>query len=232
MLEDAAKFKGPLLNASIDDVGLKALRINDTETGLAADLGSQISKWLKMEADTFRGLSADKVLIKNQHTIMAVSFGTWDIWKLAEQDLAHSITLAERAIDELFIQLNKLGNAWWPADTKLVLLLPVDVTFFPAFRTRQMVVQKEAIAISELWHALIRRHAEDWQHGSLLLFDMNSLLIDQVRERQLQVGGLIERNETMSSGVAWQDVSKPCIDTASFDLKQTTCNQPERFLFW
>lgn len=231
MLETTAENLDPSFGAIIDNSELEALRINSTATP-PADLNFQISEWLDKKKSAFRRVPAKQVLAVKQGTIFVVSFGTWDLWKLAEQDLDTATTSAARIVDKLFAHLSNLAEKWSPKDTKIILSLPVDVTFLPAFKGREGVVQKDAVMLAEHWHSLVRGHAEQWQHGSLFLLDTNSFLIDQVRERQLWVGGLIERDEFEENGMAWEDVSKPCVDPAQDSLRQKNCSDPGMFLFW
>ncbi|EEP80270.1 predicted protein [Uncinocarpus reesii 1704] len=232
MLEITDESPDSSFGAIIDNSELEALQLNTTAKAPAADLSEQISEWLDKEERAARGAPRNQVSILKQSTIFVVSFGTWDLWKLAEQDLETAKISVERIVEKLFASLNGLAKKWSPGNTRIILSLPVDVTFLPAFKTRQGVVHKDGVVVSEHWHSQMRIHAEQWKHGSLFLLDTNSFLVDQVRDRQLWVGGLIEEEEFGKNGIAWENVNDPCIEIKNPPLKPTNCSDPEKFLFW
>ncbi|WEW60819.1 hypothetical protein PRK78_006307 [Emydomyces testavorans] len=53
-----------------------------------------------------------------------------------------------------------------------------------------------------------------------------------MRERQLWVAGLNEGKEFEENGVAWKDVTEPCIDSTTAQLKEMRCSNPDRLLPW
>ncbi|KAI1909519.1 hypothetical protein LOZ12_001945 [Ophidiomyces ophidiicola] len=221
-----------LFDSIVDNSELEALGMSSTRKQQERDLGSRISEWLNREEKASLYMSTKKISVRKRRTMFVVSFGTWDLWKLAEQDIEMAQSSAERIVDKLFIHLNNLAIKWSTSDTKVILSLPVDMTFLPAFKVRQGVNQKDAILLLEHWHERVRGYAEQWQHGSLFLLDANSFVIDQVRRRQLWVGGLINNEEFGKDGVAWENVDEPCVNVTQLPPKQSHCSNPEKFLFW
>ncbi|KAI1952399.1 hypothetical protein LOZ62_001348 [Ophidiomyces ophidiicola] len=190
-----------LFDSIVDNSELEALGMSSTRKQQERDLGSRISEWLNREEKASLYMSTKKISVRKRRTMFVVSFGTWDLWKLAEQDIEMAQSSAERIVDKLFIHLNNLAIKWSTSDTKH-------------------------------WHERVRGYAEQWQHGSLFLLDANSFVIDQVRRRQLWVGGLINNEEFGKDGVAWENVDEPCVNVTQLPPKQSHCSNPEKFLFW
>ncbi|EAS36129.3 uncharacterized protein CIMG_01483 [Coccidioides immitis RS] len=226
-LEVTTDSPDPSFGAIIDNSEL-----NNTGGETAADLNDQMSGWLNKEEDAARGVLGKATSRLKQNTIFVVSFGTWDLWQLAAEDLDTARESVQRIVEKMFAYLDELAEIWSRKHTKIILSLPVDVTFLPAFKTRQGVLQKDAVNLTDHWHNEVRSRAEQWKTGSIFLLDTNSFLIDQVRERQLWVGGLIEGEDFGKNGIAWENVNEPCVGPAKSRLKRKTCSDPEKFLFW
>lgn len=141
---------------------------------------------------------------------------------------------ADRSIKTLFDQLHALADKWEPLELKTILTLTSDLTFLPAF-SPTAENHKKTIALVGYWNTQLRTLAEEWERGTIFLFDTDSFMLDQIRDRQLYVAGLVdEMDPTDNNSTDWHDVSSPCVKnngTAS-SKNAEPCSNPEQFLFW
>lgn len=172
--------------------------------------------------------------IRQNNTIHIISFGLWDIWHLIGQDLDAAKSSADRSINALFEQLHALADKWDPLELKTILTLTIDLTFLPGFKPTAEN-HKKTVALVDYWNSQLRRKAEIWERGTIFLFDTNSFMLDQIRDRQLYVAGLVDETDPVdTNSTDWQDVTSACVKnsgtTSSPNAKN--CSNPEQYLFW
>lgn len=140
---------------------------------------------------------------------------------------------ASRSIAALFEQLHALADKWDPFELKVILTLTIDPTFLPAFAPTAEN-HKKTIALIDYWNEQVRKLSEDWDRGTIFLFDTNSFMLDQIRERQLYVAGLNDEvDPEESNATSWHDVSNPCVtNNGTAPGNAVNCSNPEQYLFW
>lgn len=237
MAQTASLFQGASAGAVIDNAELQSF-----ESGLSwlrhpvPDLRSQIDQWSAAEQDFLRkeGLSDEAIQERQSNTIFAVSFMVWDLWKFVGEDYNQASESISHSIDSLFEQLTILSERWASNDSKIILMMSVDVTFLPAF-PQTLEEQKDMVTLVSTWNNVLRQKAQDWEHGSIYLFDTNSFMLDQIREWQFFAAGMIDANELgKNEDPGWVDVEHACVQTRKKWLfsSETPCENPEKYLFW
>ncbi|OJJ44030.1 hypothetical protein ASPZODRAFT_72471 [Penicilliopsis zonata CBS 506.65] len=201
-----------------------------------ADFGEQADQWLTAELNTFKGLSADAISERQNNTIVAVSFGVWDLWNLIGKDIDTAKQSAEASIATLMDQLTVVAERWGTNDMKVILTLAPDVTFLPAFEPTADR-HKDTIQVFNHWNKKLRDSAQDWARGTVYLFDTNAFLLDVLRDWQLFAAGIEEENGLgKNEDPGWENVEDPCVqDTQKFRLMSSgsdQCDKPDKYLFW
>ncbi|KKA20516.1 hypothetical protein T310_5460 [Rasamsonia emersonii CBS 393.64] len=233
----ASVFQGAYAGAVIDNAELQSF-----ESGLSwlrrplPDLRSQIDQWSAAEQDFLRkeGLSGEAIQERQSNTIFAVSFMVWDLWKFVGEDYNLASQSISHSIDSLFEQLTILSERWASNDSKIILMMAVDVTFLPAF-PQSLEEQKNMVSLVSSWNNVLRGKAKEWDHGSIYLFDTNHFMLDQIREWQFFAAGMIDANELgKNEDPGWVDVAHACVQTRKKGLfsSETPCENPEKYLFW
>jgi hypothetical protein len=204
---------------------------------LLPDLGSQIDKWIKAEEDAWEkeGLSDDAVQERQSSTIFALSFVVWDLWKFVGADYDHAQESIGHSIETLFNQLNILSERWGTNDSKIILMMSVDVTFLPAFNPA-LDEQKHLVSLISAWNGELRNKAQKWDRGSVYLFDTNHFMLDQIREWQFFAAGMNDAHDLgKNEDPGWEDVQHPCSLSRrekSLVSRDEPCENPEKYLFW
>ncbi|GAD94485.1 conserved hypothetical protein [Paecilomyces variotii No. 5] len=219
----------------VDNTGLE-----DLSSGLGwyeaplADLGSQMDQWLEAEQTVMQSMPAEAVETRHNNTIISVGFGVWDLWNLvgkdyddAKESVVHSVTI-------IFERLNELSERWGTKDMRVILTMAPDVTFFPAFRPTPET-QKDTVKLVEYWNNFLRSSAEEWDCGTIYLFDTNEFMLDQLRDWQLFAAGMEDEHGLgKNENPGWEDVTRPCVQRNSTFLGWTEkqCEHPDKYLFW
>lgn len=181
-----------------------------------------------------RSLSDDDISLRQNNTIITVAFGVWDIWNLVGETYDIAKASIERSIRTLFEQLNALSDKWGTRNMKVILTMTVDVTFFPAFEPTSEK-QKNTVKLVNYWNNMLRNGAEEWDRGTIYLFDTNAFMLDQIRDWQLFAAGMESANGLgRNEDPGWENVEKPCV------MRRKTwalwggerCENPEKYLFW
>ncbi|KAL1969512.1 hypothetical protein VTN77DRAFT_8950 [Rasamsonia byssochlamydoides] len=202
------------------------------------DLRSQIDQWITAEQDALQkeGLSHEAIQERQNNTIFAVSFVVWDLWKFLGEDYNQAKLSVSHSIDSLFEQLNILSERWGSNDTKIILMMSVDVTFLPAFTpSRDLDEQKNMVTLVNTWNGELRNKAKEWNRGSIYLFDTNHFMLDQIREFQFFAAGINDAHELgKNEDPGWEDVENACVQNRNKSLFSSgkPCENPEKFLFW
>ncbi|KAK2768461.1 hypothetical protein FQN54_000316 [Arachnomyces sp. PD_36] len=214
----------------VDNNELGAFGASEWSTSPLPDLKSQIQQWVLQDERTIQDFTDREKAVRRNNTIHVVSFGVWDIWHLIGQDLDSAKSSAERSVNALFDQLQSLADKWDPLELKIILTLTADLSFLPGFKPTADN-HKKTVALVEHWNTQVRNKAEDWERGTIFLFDTNSFMLDQIRERQLYVAGLNdEADPEQTESTDWQDVSNSCVKNNG--TADESCSSPEQFLFW
>lgn len=140
----------------------------------------------------------------------------------------------KRSLDTIFQQLDRLEKYTDSDDLHILLMLSIDPTFLPAFDPTQG--QKDMIDIVTDWNNKLTEKANDWGNGSVLIFNTNEFLNDQIRSRQFYLAGMLDGHGLGNQNL-WDDVENPCVSSTNtwlsfLDNQDQRCENPERFLFW
>lgn len=204
------------------------------------DFKLQLDNWLLKEARASGDFSESRIKLRQTNTIFSVCFGVWDIWKLVgngkltEEARKEAKESVKRSIKSLFEQLKILSDQWSGQDTKVIITLAPDVSFFPSFKHID-VPHKDVADIIETWNGEIKSRAKTYRDGTIYVLDLNVFLMDQLRERQLWVGGYINSEQFGQKGMAWENVDQPCLGGggATWSLwGKSVCDVPSKYLFW
>ncbi|PYH96261.1 hypothetical protein BO71DRAFT_417980 [Aspergillus ellipticus CBS 707.79] len=238
LAETAKSLSGNYIGSVVDNTELSGSLLNLYKAPLA-DLKAQVHNWLGAEMEAMKEMDDDAIAIRQNRTIVIVSFGVWDLWNVVGRKYDDASKSVDRSIKVIMDQLNLLADAWGKNDLKIILTLSPDVTFLPAYREQgepQIAKHKDAIRIAEYWNGELRNSAEDWDNGTVYLFDTNSFLADQIRDRQLFAAGIEESNGLgKNEDPGWENVDDACVqNTQQWVMTSGTkqCDHPEKFLFW
>lgn len=140
----------------------------------------------------------------------------------------------KRSLDTLFQQLDRLAAYTDSKDLRILLMMSIDPTFLPAFDPTQG--QKDMIDIVTEWNEKLKEKANDWESGSVYVFNTNEFLNNQIRSRQFFLAGMLD-GYGLGNQNPWDDVENPCVQSQGIWLpflsnKDQRCENPERFLFW
>ncbi|PCH00846.1 Esterase, SGNH hydrolase-type, subgroup [Penicillium occitanis (nom. inval.)] len=199
------------------------------------DLRSQIDQWLAAELNATQiDPSGGDLKARSDNTIFALSFLIWDVWKFNGVSMEDTEKSMKRSLDTLFQQLDRLAEYTDSDNLRILLMMSVDPTFLPAFDPTQG--QKDMIDIVTDWNNKLRKRASDWANGSVLVFNTNEFLNNQIRSRQFYLAGMLD-GHGLGNQNPWDDVETPCVSSKSTWLpflgnKDQRCENPERFLFW
>ncbi|KAL8762179.1 MAG: hypothetical protein Q9184_001776 [Pyrenodesmia sp. 2 TL-2023] len=102
-----------------------------------------------------------------------------------------------QSIDSLFEQLGVIADSW-PLGTKIILPEAMDPTFLPAWSMERTGPsgsdhsaddQRNAVQLVKQWNAGLDLRASDWHKAQIYIYNTNEWMLNQVRERQLILGG-------------------------------------------
>lgn len=219
-------------NAELDLLG----RLSQTKL---PDLKTQLQQWLDAESSTLEGLSTEEIRSRQERTIFVVSFGLWDVWSLVvkAKDYSSATSSVNRRVKSLIEQLDKLSERWGSTSLKVILMQTADVTFLPGFSITGGDEYKNAVKIVTEWNTRLRQEAEQWQRGTIYLFDTNAFMLDRIRDRQLYAAGIEEENGLGKNLDGWENVGDACVEIGSglevmMSKEGKMCEHPEKYLFW
>ncbi|OCL06147.1 hypothetical protein AOQ84DRAFT_399180 [Glonium stellatum] len=235
---------GGISGALVDnDVYMNATSHNKTDTKPLADFKMQVQQWINFEKQ--KRLMPGRQG-KDEWTVFTVMFGVWDLWQYAALEKARAVYAIEGSIEELFHQLNTIAeNSDGPI--RVVLPLLFDVTFLPRFQMRKgssawqfAQNQHQAVFLLTYWNTALSRAASSWTAGDLFLPDINSVLVNEVRAKQLYAMGITDASGAGKQVPLFDEVETPCLapvsESESTQDKEentvTKCNKPTRHLFW
>ncbi len=209
-----------------------------------ADLRTQVQHWLAFEKTQFgttRSTTAEK-----ESTIFFLCFSTWDVWYYSAGVYSNAQIAVTKSIDTLFEQLDLIAENW-TSDLKIVFFNALDPTVLPRWRTTRTGPygadpvsedQRNAVLLVEQWNLVLEKRARRWKKGLIYIYDMNSWLLDQIRQSQLQNKKWSDIPGLKTSQGAWQNVDVSClgsIDRSSDEVQENDknheCSDPKSYLF-
>ncbi|GCB23609.1 hypothetical protein AAWM_06494 [Aspergillus awamori] len=238
LAETAKSLRGNYIGSVVDNTELSGSLLNLYKSPLA-DLKAQVANWIAAETEATRGMDATAIGMRQNRTIVVVSFGVWDLWNVMAKTYEDASHAVDRNIKVIMEELNLLAETWGSNDLKIILTLAPDVTFLPAYRAQgapQITKHKDAVRIADYWNGELRNNAEDWSNGTIYLFDTNSFLADQIRDWQLFAAGIEEENGLgRNEDPGWENVEDACVQSSQQWMVTSgaqQCDRPEKFLFW
>ncbi|KAL4891936.1 hypothetical protein BDV59DRAFT_181298 [Aspergillus ambiguus] len=241
LAQTARSLRGNYIGSVVDNTELTGTLLNIYKSPLA-DLKAQVSQWAAAEHEAVQRLAGDPAVHQQQRanrTIVAISFGVWDVWNLVGKGYEAGRETVDRSVGVIMEQLGVLSQTLASSDLKVILTLTPDVTFLPAFRpvaTQQIGRHKAAVKITEYWNRQLRGAAEKWDQGTIYLFDTNAFLADLIRDWQLFAAGIEEPNglgKNLEPG--WENVEDACVESGQqlvMTSAEKRCDDPDKYLFW
>ncbi|KAF2796816.1 hypothetical protein K505DRAFT_155678 [Melanomma pulvis-pyrius CBS 109.77] len=212
------------------------------ETLALFDFRTQVQQFI--EFDKTRQVSGDG---DDKWTIFTVFFGIWDLLEYSVLDKSDAMHAMDRSVEELFHNLNLLAD-YTGGSIRAVIPKVVDVTFLPRFQMRKNksdVVfahdQHQSVFLWTYWNTALSQAAAEWKGGDIYMPDLNSIVMDQVREQQLYSKQISDAAGIGKQIPLFDEVVQPCLslkagngDTdlqaAAADVEK--CFDPARHLFW
>eukprot|EP00136_Aspergillus_niger_P009731 XP_001401947.2 hypothetical protein ANI_1_958184 [Aspergillus niger CBS 513.88] len=238
LAETAKSLRGNYIGSVVDNTELSGSLLNLYKSPLA-DLKAQVANWIAAETEATREMDATAISMRQNGTVVVVSFGVWDLWNVMAKTYEDASHAVDRNIKVIMEELNLLAETWGSNDLKIILTLAPDVTFLPAYRAQgapQITKHKDAVRIADYWNGELRNNAEDWSNGTIYLFDTNSFLADQIRDWQLFAAGIEEENGLgRNEDPGWENVEDACVQSSQQWMVTSgaqQCDRPEKFLFW
>lgn len=150
----------------------------------------------------------------------------------------------ENSIDVLLQQLDLLVEA--VPTVRVVIPLMLDMTFLPRFQAAKgeahgnfAETQHLMVFLSTYWNAVLLRQAAQWNNGDIYMPDLNSLLMAQVRSKQLYSDKISDVWNVGRQSPMFDNVVQPCLtrrpDENMSNLHADSmekCADPAAHLFW
>jgi hypothetical protein len=215
------------------------------------DLRSQVQQWIDFEKKK-RLMPSEG--FKDEWTLFTVYFGVWDLWHISEMSKDMAEDAIERAILELFAQLDIIAeNSNFPV--KVVLPLVVDITLLPRYLNRShdskrgnfAEKQHRSVYLAYYWNFALSQAAMQWTGGQIFMPDTNQWLVDQIRYHQLWNRGIADVAGEGVQVPIFDEIRSPCTGEAESNPEPSTkggriassatkvsrvCDTPSRHLFW
>ncbi|PLB55003.1 hypothetical protein P170DRAFT_344416 [Aspergillus steynii IBT 23096] len=240
LAETAKSLRGTQIGSVVDNSELSGILLSLSKSPVA-DFKTQMNRWTAAESQVLEELAGDEAAIASRlnHTIVAVSFGVWDVWNMIGKDYDSAVKTVDHSVETIMDQLDSLSRALGTDDLKVILTLAPDVTFLPAFKgaaEQRVTRHKDTVRVAEYWNKKLRESAEKWDHGLIYLFDTNAFLVDLIRDRQLYDAGIEEPNGLgKNADPGWENVDDSCVENGKqvvMTSEVKRCETPEKYLFW
>ena len=211
-----------------------------------ADLKTQVQQWIRFENK--QRMSSRTRETEKKGTIFTVWFSLWDLWYYSNKTQAEASEAIEETVNTLFEQLDLVAEHWG-SRMKIVMPEAIDPTFLPGWLAKRTGPagndknaddQRNAVLLVQQWNSALDNKARFWDKGDLYIYNTNGWLMDQVREQQLEVGGVADATGLGQSGSPWVNVNVGCVGSNEKGHKvssQTSegvvrCEDPTKYLFW
>jgi hypothetical protein len=145
----------------------------------------------------------------------------------------------------LFHNLNTLADF---AGERIQVVLPklIDVTFLPLFNqpARQNTTfdnlaqdQHQSVYLWTYWNTALSQAAKGWRHGDIYMPDLNSVVLNQVRAKQLYSKQISDASGFGKQAPLFDEVEQPCLSLKADDgdlqaAEEEKCFDPAQHLFW
>lgn len=210
------------------------------------DLKTQVAQWIRFESERYSiGHPRD---LEGEGTVFIIWFSLWDLWYSSKSTKDEASIAVNRTMDTLFEQLDMIAEHW-SSRVRVIVPEAIDLTFLPgwqAMRTgpfgsdQKADDQRNAVRLVKQWNEALGDRASTWEMGDVYTSSTNEWLLDQVREQQLIVQTLSDRNGLGTNGSPWMNVQSGCVGTTnnrSLELESThngldRCTEPNKYLFW
>ena len=239
--------EGPVVDSEIHaQIAAKLTKSASPEapTELLPDLVSQVREFVAKE----RTVGLPTTLA----TTVAIYFGTWDIWRLAALSEAEAMIAVQDSIITLFVELEKLLDAIGTKGPPPTVIIPkvVDPTWLPRWFADRSgpagpdtfgMIQRQATDLTDHWHFALTSRADRWTKGHIVVPDFNQWLLRQMRGQHSFKGP----GHGSQKQEQFQELRVPCMNRTAVGLHEhpfapttadhsetTSCDNPERYLFW
>jgi hypothetical protein len=216
------------------------------ETLALFDFKTQVQQFIQYEKTEKTQTGTGKVAEDDKWTIFTVMFGLWDLWEYSMLDKAEAVHAMDRSVEELFHNLNLLADhAGGPI--RAVVPKIMDVTFLPRFQMRKnnsndifAQDQHQLVFLWTYWNSALSQRAAEWKGGDIYMPDLNGIVMDQVRAKQLYSKQISDAAGTGKQSPLFDEVEKPCLSSLNTgdgnpDLQAAgveKCFDPAKHLFW
>ncbi|KAF2708240.1 hypothetical protein K504DRAFT_382306 [Pleomassaria siparia CBS 279.74] len=210
------------------------------ETLALFDFRTQVEQYMKF--DLFKKRPSGEVAEDNSWTIYTVFFGIWDLLEYSVLDKADALHAMDRSVEELFHNLDILAEH---AGEPISVVLPkvVDVTFLPRFQSRKNDSdaifahhQHQSVFLWTYWNTALSQAAAAWEGGDIYMPDLNKIIMDAVREKQLYSKQISDASGVGKQMPLFDEVEQPCLSLNGDSVLQAAdvekCADPARYLFW
>jgi hypothetical protein len=216
------------------------------ETLALFDFKTQVQQFIEFEKIEKTQTRIGEVANDDKWTIFTILFGLWDLWEYSMLDKAEAVHAMDRSVEELFHNLNLLADHVG-GPIRVVLPKIMDVTFLPRFQMRKTNLddifaqdQHQLVFLWTYWNTALSQRAAEWKGGDIYMPDLNSIVMDQVRAKQLYSKQISDAAGVGKQSPLFDEVEKPCLSSLKtgdgIAVLQTAdvekCFDPAKHLFW
>jgi len=207
------------------------------------DFKTQVKQFFKYEEKKYR--TPERLQSDDDWTLFAVFFGLWDLLECSKLETEFAMRLIDGSIAELFAQLDLLVAQ---SSTAVQIVMPqmIDVTFFPRFKPgkdgpdlRLAQTQHRTLFLQTYWNAVLFQRAVQWQKGGVFMPELNDLVVEHVRMKQLYSEGILDEFGSKERMLLVEEVELPCVTmplvgnaTNLHAAAVEKCSDPAAHLFW
>ena len=219
----------------------KATAGKRNETLALFDFGAQVEQFLNFEKQ--KHLMPSRVLKKDEWTVFTIFFGIWDLLEYSALERADAVHAIDRSVQHLFQKLDYLAENV-EGTPRIVIPQLVDVTYLPRFQSKKnesadafAMDQHQKIFLWTYWNSALSHAAGNWVHGDIYLPDLNGIVMNQVRAKQLYAAHVTDASGFGKQMPLFDEIEQPCLSSKTWDSELRTsdvekCFEPARHLFW
>ncbi|KAF2116912.1 hypothetical protein BDV96DRAFT_598743 [Lophiotrema nucula] len=177
----------------------------------------------------------------SEWSVFTVFFGIWDLMEYSTLEKEAAIQAIDRSIEELLHNLDTLAEHVG-GPIKVVVPKLVDVTFLPRFQSKfpsgkLAQRQHQSVFLWTYWNTALSQAAAEWGHGDLYVPDLNEVVMNQVREKQMYSKQVSDAKGSGKQVPLFDEVVDPCVPLKPDGNEPQTagtdkCSDPAQHLFW